>query len=126
MFHWSFVSVFVWAVAVVNAHGESQEQQQHQLHFLPPHPLSGQVVAAEDMMMMATMLGHYGKPPSECQPDELAFEISGVPGMVRDTRGLTLRSQTLSVLGCLYPKKHDSHASDFIVISLFLIAFVMP
>jgi len=91
MFHWSLVSLFIGAVAVVNAHGENQLEQQlqlqHQLHFLAPHPLSGQVVDSEDMMMMmmATTLGHYGKPPSECLPDETAFEISGVPGMVRDT-----------------------------------------
>ena len=85
MFRWSLVSLFVGAVAVVNANSEDpQQRDHHQLHFLAPHPLAGQVVATEDMVMMATMLGHYGKPPSECLPDELAFQISGVPGMVRD------------------------------------------
>lgn len=51
------------------------------LHFLAPHPLAGLEATPEDVA--TTMLGHYGKPPTECEGDEKAFQISGVPGMVR-------------------------------------------
>ncbi len=50
------------------------------LHFLSPHPLAGIPVDSESA---TTMLQHYGKPPAECEEDEKAFQISGVPGMVR-------------------------------------------
>jgi hypothetical protein len=89
MLRLSLVSLLVWTAVVSADHyhddGEQQQQQsvQHQLHFLAPHPLAGQVVASDDAML-AAMLGHYGKPPSGCLPDEAAFEISGVPGMVRN------------------------------------------
>jgi hypothetical protein len=79
----SLVSLLVWTYVHVGAHVTNpmeDEQQNHpQLHFLAPHPMAGQMLTAEDA---ATMLGHYAKPPGGCMPDEQAFQISGVPGMV--------------------------------------------
>ncbi len=96
----SVVSLLVWTAVVSADHyhndGEQQLQSvQHQLHFLAPHPLAGQVVASDDAML-AAMLGHYGKPPSGCLADEAAFEISGVPGMVRNQMYTAGRRWTLT------------------------------
>lgn len=56
-----------------------------ELHFMEPHPLAGLAASAAEVDF--GMLGHYGKPPADCEPDEQAFQISGVPGMVRSQRG---------------------------------------
>jgi hypothetical protein len=67
------------AAAATSFTGEVVEQEAATLHFLAPHPLEGLEADAETA---AAMLGHYGKPPDACEPDEKAFQISGVPGMV--------------------------------------------
>jgi len=82
----SLVSLFLVATVLVNAEIDIDEE----LHFLAPHPLLAEGVDQDVNSLGSDMLGHYGKPPSDCLPDEMAFQISGVPGVVRvavKTRG---------------------------------------
>lgn len=70
----TFAIALTWLNLLALASAETK------FHFLEPHPLAGTLASDEDL---AGMLGHYGKPPTDCEADEQAFQISGVPGMVR-------------------------------------------
>ena len=69
-------------MTVVHFLAPQQQQQQH------PFLVGWNKAKADDSTSItapttSNMLGHYGKPPSGCEADEKAFQISGVPGMVR-------------------------------------------
>jgi hypothetical protein len=81
MFRLSFFLLTSWMAAAASAATAEHEETAATLHFLAPHPLAGLEVDADTAA--AAMLGHYGKPPADCEGDEKAFQISGVPGMVR-------------------------------------------
>jgi len=86
----SIVSLFLVTAVLANTNNPIDGvENRKELHFLAPHPLAGQSISAKVVVdhdvniLHSEMLGHYGKPPSDCLPDEMAFQISGVPGMVR-------------------------------------------
>ena len=68
------VSVLLMSALAIAAGADEAPQ----LHLIEPELLASVVTDVD-----ATMLGHYGKPPEGCAGDEKAFQISGVPGMVR-------------------------------------------
>jgi hypothetical protein len=82
MFRLSSLIALALAWMVVSGVAASDEKNEAPaLHFLSPFGTE-----AVDSAAAAAMLGHYGKPPGDCEKDEKAFQISGVPGMVRDRK----------------------------------------